>query len=55
VNTEKGVFVHAMKAYRDSRGISPLILNFGTGWMFLKKRKILCLSGFKPWMVQPVA
>jgi hypothetical protein len=24
--------LHAMKAYRGSRGIDPLILNLGTGW-----------------------
>jgi hypothetical protein len=24
--------VHAMKSYRGSRGITPLILNLGTGW-----------------------
>jgi hypothetical protein len=28
----KGVPVHAMKAHRGSRGIAPLILNFGTRW-----------------------
>jgi hypothetical protein len=42
VKNEKGVFVHAMKAYRGSRGIAPLILNFGAGWTFLEKRKISC-------------
>ena len=25
-------FIHAMKAYRGSRGIAPLILNFGIRW-----------------------
>jgi hypothetical protein len=25
--------VHTMKAYRASTGITPLILNLGTGWM----------------------
>ena len=29
--------VHAMKAYRCSGGIAPLIINFGTRW----KRKVL--------------
>jgi hypothetical protein len=24
--------VHAMKAYRGSRGVAPFILNFGTEW-----------------------
>jgi hypothetical protein len=44
VRKEKVGFVHGMKAYRGIRGISPHILNFGSGWTFLEKRKISCPS-----------
>jgi hypothetical protein len=30
--TSKCVPVHAMKSYRGSRGITPLILSLGTAW-----------------------
>ena len=38
VTKGKGKFVpvHTMKAYRESRGIVPLILNLGLRWRFGK-------------------
>ena len=41
----KVVPVHAMKAYVDSRGISPLILNLSTRWKWVVK--------FTPWLIYP--
>ena len=41
----KVVPVHAVKAYRDSRGKAPLILNFGTRWRWV--------ANFMPWGKNP--
>jgi hypothetical protein len=69
---EKGevVPVQAMKAYRGSRGIAPLVFNIGTVWRWVatftprpqsrygrfgEEKNFLCLPGFEPRFFQPVA
>jgi hypothetical protein len=52
-------FGHAMKAYRESRGITPLIPNFDPRWRrvvnfcwsghFGKEKNLFPLRGFRNW------
>jgi hypothetical protein len=46
-NNRKAVHDDTMKAYRGSRGIDPLILNFGTRWNSVVKFRPLQLYPLK--------
>jgi hypothetical protein len=52
VGTGKVVLVHAIKAYRGSRGIAPLILNLCTRW---KREVDIIPRPLYPWESTPIA